>query len=285
MKRRKREIQRLIDENNQLRKQLKSENQHYYEDLIVYMRAHTLFHDDRIVEENLIAILQDLIDAQQNGMDAETYFGKDPAQTGAEMLKAIPINIVDFAWFNLKLMMMLVLLTLLPSLSTPEAKLDGGNLLLVNITILIATWSILWIVGSNAFNTPSRTQKVGFFIGGGAIFAGTVVFFFFFKTSWQITIPPQISFILIISGLIVGVLLPFFSRPTGFKLFLYFYSMGYLLLGLLVHLPFTRKFMTAKIHLGAWQWLLYVGLAIFAILVGLVSWWFVRRERKHDPNR
>lgn len=190
MKRRKREIQRLIDENNQLRKQLKSENQHYYEDLIVYMRAHTLFHDDRIVEENLIAILQDLIDAQQNGMDAETYFGKDPAQTGAEMLKAIPINIVDFAWFNLKLMMMLVLLTLLPSLSTPEAKLDGGNLLLVNITILIATWSILWIVGSNAFNTPSRTQKVGFFIGGGAIFAGTVVFFFFFKTSWQITIPP-----------------------------------------------------------------------------------------------
>lgn len=61
--------------------------------------------------------------------------------------------------------------------------------------------------------------------------------------------------------------------------------MGYLLLGLLVHLPFTRKIMTAKIHLGAWQWLLWVGLAIFAILIGLVSWWFIRRERRHDPDR
>ncbi len=159
MKQRKQETQRLIDENDQLRKQLNVESRHYYEDLIVYMRAHTLFRDDHIVEENLMAILQDLIDAQQNGMDAETYFGKDPAKTGAEMLKVIPRNIVDFAWFNLKLMMMLVLLTLLPNLTTPEVKLDSGNLLLVNITILIATWSILWIVGSNAFGTPSRAQK------------------------------------------------------------------------------------------------------------------------------
>ena len=285
MKQRKQETQRLIDENDQLRKQLNVESRHYYEDLIVYMRAHTLFRDDHIVEENLMAILQDLIDAQQNGMDAETYFGKDPAKTGAEMLKVIPRNIVDFAWFNLKLMMMLVLLTLLPNLTTPEVKLDSGNLLLVNITILIATWSILWIVGSNAFGTPSRAQKVGFFIGGGAIFAGTVGLLFFFKTSWQLTISPQISFILIVSGLIVGALLPFFSRPTGIKLFLYFYSMGYLLLGLLVHLPFTRKIMTAKNHLGAYQWLLWVGLAIFAILIGLVSWWFIRRERRHDPDR
>ncbi len=86
MKQRKQETQRLIDENNQLRKQLNAENRHYYEDLLVYMRAHTLLRDDFIVEQYLLAILQDLIDAQQSGMNAQTYFGKDPERTGSEML-------------------------------------------------------------------------------------------------------------------------------------------------------------------------------------------------------
>lgn len=164
MKQRKQETQRLIDENDQLRKQLNVESRHYYEDLLVYMRAHTLLRDDFIVEQNLMAILQDLIDAQQNGLAAETYFGKDPEQTGSEMLKAIPRNISDFAWFNLKLILMMFMIFWLPQLARPVTKFDVGNLLIVAIISIVAVWGVEWIIGSYAFIHPTRMQTIAFML-------------------------------------------------------------------------------------------------------------------------
>ena len=278
MKRRKREIQRLIDENNQLRKQLNAENRHYYEDLLVYMRAHTLLRDDFIVEQNLMAILQDLIDAQQNGLAAETYFGKDPEQTGSEMLKAIPRNIADFAWFNVKLMFLLWFIVWLPQLAVPTTKIDIGNLLIFAVLSIVAIWTVLWIVGSLAFTKPTRIQKVSLYTGGGVTFIILVAILIFFKSDWEITLSSSAILVITSLGLLVGIVLPFFHRLTGQDRILYFWSMFILLLGFLSRLPFLQRFMHAKIDLGAWQWLLYVGMVVVPVLFVLTVWWIRRRK-------
>ena len=279
MKQRKQETQRLIDENNQLRKQLNAENRHYYEDLLVYMRAHTLLRDDFIVEQYLLAILQDLIDAQQSGMNAQTYFGKDPERTGSEMLKAIPRNIADFAWFNLKLILMMFMIFWLPQLTRPVPKFDVGNLLIVAIISIVAVWGVEWIIGSYAFIHPTRMQTVAFYAGGGLLFVVIIGLLAFFKSSWEITLSSSTVLVITSLGLLVGIVLPFFHRLTGQDRILYFWSMFILLLGFLSRLPFLQRFMHAKIDLGAWQWLLYVGMVVVPVLFVLTVWWIRRRKK------
>ncbi|WP_238157795.1 hypothetical protein [Lacticaseibacillus chiayiensis] len=112
MKKRKEAVNKLAAENNQLRKQLIKANRDYYEDLVVYMRGKNLFRDDYQLEESLLGILQDLIDAQNDGTDTMTYFGHDPKQTATELLKTIPLRIGNFIWFNLKLAAMMIFIFL-----------------------------------------------------------------------------------------------------------------------------------------------------------------------------
>ena len=58
---------KLINENNQLRENLNSENKRYYEDLLVYIRSKSTFNREKDVEQLLLDMLHDLIDAQSNG--------------------------------------------------------------------------------------------------------------------------------------------------------------------------------------------------------------------------
>ncbi|MCE2141388.1 hypothetical protein GRC93_13285, partial [Streptococcus thermophilus] len=62
---------KLINENNQLRENLNSENKRYYEDLLVYIRSKSTFNREKDVEQLLLDMLHDLIDAQSNGESAE----------------------------------------------------------------------------------------------------------------------------------------------------------------------------------------------------------------------
>ena len=55
---------KLINENNQLRENLNSENKRYYEDLLVYIRSKSTFNREKDVEQLLLDMLHDLIDAQ-----------------------------------------------------------------------------------------------------------------------------------------------------------------------------------------------------------------------------
>lgn len=63
---------KLINENNQLRENLNSENKRYYEDLLVYIRSKSTFNREKDVEQLLLDMLHDLIDAQSNGESASS---------------------------------------------------------------------------------------------------------------------------------------------------------------------------------------------------------------------
>src|SRR5699024_7312494 len=80
----------LIKQNNQLREQLTGENEKYYSDLLLYMRLNSFMKDQAAIESNLLEILQDIIDAQREGMTAEQYFGKNPNVLADELLHQVP---------------------------------------------------------------------------------------------------------------------------------------------------------------------------------------------------
>lgn len=72
--------EKLIEKNNELREQLTPENKEYYEKVLIYLRTKSLFHDELEIENILIELLQDILEAQKNNESAEDYFGKNPIE-------------------------------------------------------------------------------------------------------------------------------------------------------------------------------------------------------------
>ncbi|MCI1859844.1 MAG: DUF1129 domain-containing protein [Sporolactobacillus sp.] len=76
----------MIARNNQWREQLTTENREYYEKLLLYLRTTGLFYDDREIEGLLLEILQDILDAQNDGQRAADFFGKNPQQAADALI-------------------------------------------------------------------------------------------------------------------------------------------------------------------------------------------------------
>lgn len=77
----------MIAENNRLRTKLTEENQTYYEDLMVYMRTVNIFNEEEEVEQTLLQVLQDILEAQENGESAEAFFGQKPQEAADQMIQ------------------------------------------------------------------------------------------------------------------------------------------------------------------------------------------------------
>ena len=53
----------------------------------MYVRLNSMGKNERQTEEMLLGILQDILEAQQNGVSAQDYFGKAPKPIADELLK------------------------------------------------------------------------------------------------------------------------------------------------------------------------------------------------------
>ena len=82
-------VKEMIEENNEKRVQLTSENEEYYSNLLVYIRLNTA-KSERACEEVLLEMLDHLIEAQQDGKSAEEVFGKSPQALGDEIIQSLP---------------------------------------------------------------------------------------------------------------------------------------------------------------------------------------------------
>src|SRR5699024_3225217 len=80
----------LIKQNNQLREQLTGENEKYYSDLLLSMHFNSFMKQIAALESNLLAALQDTIDAQREGVTAEQYSGTSPHGLADELLHQVP---------------------------------------------------------------------------------------------------------------------------------------------------------------------------------------------------
>lgn len=83
------QVKQLVALNNERKKVLTTTNLKFYDDLLVYIRLSSL-KDERAKEEVLMELLEHLIEAQQNGKNAEEVFGKKPKQLAEDIVASLP---------------------------------------------------------------------------------------------------------------------------------------------------------------------------------------------------
>ncbi|XTR36970.1 hypothetical protein ACQQ2T_10405 [Paraclostridium tenue] len=147
----------LIELNNTYREQLNEENKEFYDDILVYIRAKSFFKDERQVEESLLEILTDIIEAQNQEVKASDYFGKNPKEISDEILKNTnKMSFKDMIKLILGTMGLYTLVTVLPKLINPSEGLDLGEFFIgLVITFLFAEF-IINFVGNTVYSNKSK---------------------------------------------------------------------------------------------------------------------------------
>lgn len=178
----------LIKENANLQKQLQGANKKYYEDLLVYVRLNSMAKNERQTEEMLLGILQDILEAQQNGMSAQDYFGKDPQPIADELLKQLPNDAKQMVKISLLAVLAYFAVVFIGSyfvsLFQPGVPqlIDIGEYVICSICAGISVFVILWLMGKNYGQKNSWKMLVT--IGG--IFVINCLLFVFVRTPWVI---------------------------------------------------------------------------------------------------
>lgn len=155
----------LIELNNKYREQLNEENQEFYDDILVYIRAKSFFKDEQQIEESLLEILTDIIEVQNKGVKANDYFGKNPKEISDDILKNIN-NISFKGMINLFFasMGLYTLVTLLPELINPSKGVDIGKFLIGLVSTFLFAGVVMNIVGRTVYSDKSKRIMFGVFV-------------------------------------------------------------------------------------------------------------------------
>ncbi|MGX4601708.1 hypothetical protein [Faecalimicrobium sp. JNUCC 81] len=152
-----RKVKELIELNNTYRERLNEDNKVFYDDILVYIRSKSLFKDEKQLEESLLEILTDIIEAQNQEIKAKDYFGKDPKGVSDEILKNI-----NKSSFKEKLnlffssMGVYTLVTLLPKLIDPNEGLDLGKFFVGLVITFLFICVILNIIGNTIYSNKEK---------------------------------------------------------------------------------------------------------------------------------
>lgn len=156
-------VKMLIETNNQLREQLTKENQSYYDKLLVYTRLKGgMIYSEQQSEEILLVILEDILEAQNEGISAETYFGKEPQKVADSMLRELkPEPWQTKVKFGGYLIGIYALFTLFPSLVSPRQGIDLGKFLL-SFSVVVVMVSLLFKLVKASIYQDIKWEKTKF---------------------------------------------------------------------------------------------------------------------------
>lgn len=147
----------LIELNNTYREQLNEENQEFYDDILVYIRAKSFLKDERQVEESLLEILTDIIEAQNQEVKASDYFGKNPKEVSDEILKNInKMSFKGMINFIFSTMGLYTLVTVLPKLIKPSEGLDLGKFFIGLVITFLFVEFIMNLIGNTVYSNKSK---------------------------------------------------------------------------------------------------------------------------------
>lgn len=204
--------QEMIQQNNELREQLEPENKKYYEDLMEYVRYGSNFKNDNKIEEILLQVLQDLIMAQEDGISAEAYFGKDPKESANDLLSSL-----DNDWL-MPLKMFGVVLATYFFMSFAAANLEIAILdfLISALVITICLLIIFKLMQKNVYDKKAngKQNKINSLLTGCLLFLMFSFELFVEINIWVINLPylPVAGIVLFISLTVTGL---FFKQPKG----------------------------------------------------------------------
>lgn len=234
--------QKLIEKNNSLRKELNLKNEVFYSDFLIYMRLGSITKKETIVENILLEILEDILDAQRENIDANKYFGKSPKMVADDILKSIPNSITDTVKLAMTGLFSFAIMTLLPVLANPNAKIDLGNMILAGIYTCLASMLILKQIARsiyviNRFMSNKVVRYVTYFVLASALLAPVYLILVFVKTPLTFSLNGfagvMIS-VLIMAGFIVWWLR---SNDRRFNFPMLFAALVFGILSLIIRIP------------------------------------------------
>lgn len=268
----------LIKANNLLRKKLTSENQKYYEDLLTYIRGKSTFNREKDVEQLLLEILHDLIDAQNNGQNAEDYFGNNPQTLADEILQTLPKSFFETFKLACYILIGYVLLFATPNIVLPTSNLDFGKLIILGTISFVFSLVVLWLIGQETYQ-KNKLIKLASYVLGTITFAGIVIGSVFLKTPLAISLPGWYGIGNILVLLTITTMIYTAERKRlPFLIIVYIFIVIDSLLGIGTRIPGLSVFLNQPIPKSTALWVLVIGGPIVALICGFGSWWYLKKH-------
>lgn len=268
----------LIKANNLLRKKLTSENQKYYEDLLTYIRGKSTFNREKDVEQLLLEILHDLIDAQNNGQNAEDYFGNNPQTLADEILQTLPKSFFETFKLACYILIGYVLLFATPNIVLPTSNLDFGKLIILGTISFVFSLVVLWLIGQETYQ-KNKLIKLASYVLGTITFAGIVIGSVFLKTPLAISLPGWYGIGTILVLLTIATMIYTAERKRlPFLIIVYIFIVIDSLLGIGTRIPGLSVFLNQPIPKSTALWVLLIGGPIVALICGFGSWWYLKKH-------
>ncbi|WP_017154464.1 membrane protein [Bacillus bingmayongensis] len=155
----------LVEQNNKLREQLSPENKIYYEDILLYMRTFGFFYEELETERHLMAILQDILEAQKHGESAEEYLGKNPKEVVDQLTKQFDKP----SWKSIfKISGLIFLISMfydiIGSFTTPSLQINGFVILLNGIFSVAFTYGVFKLLHLSIYMKTQLPRLIKFFV-------------------------------------------------------------------------------------------------------------------------
>ena len=194
---------KIIERNAELQEHLTKENKKYYGNLLVYIRVMSLIRDEKKSEEMLLEILEDILEGQEHGQSAEYYLGKNPKQVADNIIKELPINVIDTIKIIISSLGIVCLMKLIPILASFEEYIDIGNFLISGVYLVFLVIALLLFMGYCLYRYESKIMNIilSLFFG-----VGLVVFFllsFQLNTGLQVRLSNNLGIFLILLALLI----------------------------------------------------------------------------------
>ena len=269
---------KIIERNAELQEHLTKENKKYYGNLLVYIRVMSLIRDEKKSEEMLLEILEDILEGQEHGQSAEYYLGKNPKQVADNIIKELPINVIDTIKIIISSLGMLCLMKLIPIFASFEEYIDIGNFLISGVYLVFLVIALLLFMGYCLYRYESKIMNIilSLFFG-----LGLVVFFllsFQLNTGLQVRLSNNLGIFLILLALLIISYL--FNKTNEKQIWIPFIPPIVIsaIAGIIIRIYFFRTIInTSDGRIG-----LAIVLIIGLLLQYLLMWFIYRKLKKND---
>ena len=269
---------KIIERNAELQEHLTKENKKYYGNLLVYIRVMSLIRDEKKSEEMLLEILEDILEGQEHGQSAEYYLGKNPKQVADNIIKELPINVLDTIKIIISSLGILCLMKLIPILVSFEEYIDIGNFLISGVYLVFLVIALLLFMGYCLYRYESKIMNIilSLFFG-----LGLVVFFllsFQLNTGLQVRLSNNLGIFLILLALLIISYL--FNKTNEKQIWIPLIPPIVIsaIAGIIIRINFFRTIInTSDGRIG-----LAIVLIIGLLLQYLLMWFIYRKLKKND---
>ncbi len=269
---------KIIERNAELQEHLTKENKKYYGNLLVYIRVMSLIRDEKKSEEMLLEILEDILEGQEHGQSAEYYLGKNPKQVADNIIKELPINVIDTIKIIISSLGIVCLMKLIPILASFEEYIDIGNFLISGVYLVFLVIALLLFMGYCLYRYESKIMNIilSLFFG-----VGLVVFFllsFQLNTGLQVRLSNNLGIFLILLALLIISYL--FNKTNEKQIWIPLIPPIVIsaIAGIIIRINFFRTIInTSDGRIG-----LAIVLIIGLLLQYLLMWFIYRKLKKND---